>query len=199
MSCERTRQALRRNFDHGMEPATGCEAHVASCAACRAYCRQLEALAAALAELPLEETAPGLTRRVWSPSGTMASATVRLGHLAAAAAAVLMTIAAVLGWLFPVAVNPAAWWAEIESWLPTVDWDNARTTAVSQLEQAWEPVASELGGVAYGFPPLLVWSCLATVAVLLVVLNAFGALKLREAPPEPENNNARMSARPDAR
>jgi predicted anti-sigma-YlaC factor YlaD len=95
MICETIREAIHEAFDDDRDDAmdAGVRAHLASCAACRAFAADLLDVRSALRALPREPLPPEALDRVWRNTVRAESAVVRpaWGGWRAAAAAVVVT------------------------------------------------------------------------------------------------------------
>ncbi len=187
MTCREIRLALARHFDEGVELAAGLDLHLASCAACRAYHGRLVALHASLENLPEEAPSPGFVDRV---AAAVEGRRRRLATNVAVVAAAAAGAAVVLGWVYPLPLDPwSAWaragswlphvdWGHLGSWLPHIDWRLIGPSVTAQIDAGWHAMASQAGRLVW-IPPWGLWMGLGAAAVVLIAFNGWEAAGLR--------------------
>lgn len=178
MNCDDAKALLRERFDAGLPLDRDLSGHVESCLACRRYRTRLEALDRCLAELPGEAPAPGFAARV--RAGIAADARRRrfLDRLVwGGAAAATAAVAATLGWLYPIELQPRTWWQALRDAIPDLrlsDWQAAATGTADMLRAAQSSLREPVG-LLPEMPPALAWSAAASLVLFLLLFNVFEA------------------------
>jgi predicted anti-sigma-YlaC factor YlaD len=174
VNCAKTRDELRSRFDNGasLRPVPD---HVRACSACRAYYDRLVALEEALGALPCE-AAPSL-RPVRGESPWVSGGV--LSHVAAAGlAAVLIAAAGLLGWFYPMPLSLGRvapdFTLTMPRLVPSQMWGETRDAFAAAVRAVPDLVAPGMP-----FPPVVVWSVTGGLAVLLVLVNAVEAYRMR--------------------
>jgi len=156
MTCDECTDRLSDAVDGTLDAATAAavDAHLRTCAACRATRQDLETIAASARTLERHEVPPDAWARIaarlerpassplraWLPGGSDA----RWRGLAAAAAVVLVLAAAGAGWLVARGTAPAAPTADVAA---TTTTDDAIQTVETELSLAQEHYERAIAGL----------------------------------------------------
>lgn len=179
MKCTDARDSLYESFDTGASISPALWDHLQSCGECAAEHRYLNAMNAALIDLPIEQPDPRMVSRIKIAIARDRAFTRQRVAMACVAAAALL-ISAVVNWYVPVVDEAVNAWTQFEAMLPQDPWllpEMSLSIDLSMIEMRWNEIvqASQLvTGSVY-------WWALAVTIVLLVGFNGWEAARLRVA------------------
>ena len=178
MDCKNAIALLEEFFDDGVERTPELDAHLLECEVCRAKADELESMEGMLYDLPFE--APqGIEERVMAAIDHERSRRNRPTVIGAMVACALICAGA-LNQQLPVQEIEERMWKFVRAWIPDTEWLGTGRSYREQFETAWSNGWGMFEGVEW-FSTSIVWSALAAMVVLLVVLNGLCTTQLRHA------------------
>jgi len=186
MNCEKTRASMRERFDAGLGPPDEVLSHLETCVECRAYHERLQGLDAALGGLPLEAPGGALLGRIKAGVAEEDERSAVTWQTAGAGMAVALAAMAVVGWFYPLPVEPRLWYGEALAWVPVVQpgevlgqvTDFGAAMYESALNwRAWMP-QFELP-TPFAVSSTMLWLGVGAVVAALVGINGFQAADLQ--------------------
>lgn len=178
--CTTYREALHVSFDAGEVIAANLAIHAEQCAACAAYRDELAALDAAFLAIPLEVPRNALAQRVKARLAAEPAHANDARWWLPSAAVLACTIAVCAAWYFAVPVDPWTWWEYANQTGPTPEWlvrETPLDAEFAAMQLYWNGFSGYLGS----FSSSLMWTVVATGALIVAGLNGAEAYRLRVA------------------